>query len=92
MKGNRVLFAVIIAVAVLVVGAVLLTRVVGNAIRGASPTVEKPDNAVVVDFVYAPEFDKNLNVSTIITDFNRAFASGTNAVPGQRLRTGERPI
>lgn len=92
MKGNRVLFAVIIAVAILVVGGVLLSRLVGDAIRGASPTVEKPANAIVVDFVYAPEFDKNLNVSTIITDFNRAFASGTNPVTGQRLRTGERPI
>jgi Ca-activated chloride channel family protein len=92
MKGNRVLFGVIIVAAVLIVGAVLLTRLVGSAIRGISPTVQKPSNAIEVDFVYAPEFDKNLNVSEIITDFNRAFADGRNPVTGQNLRAGERPI
>jgi Ca-activated chloride channel family protein len=83
---------VIVVAAVLIVGAVLLTRLVGSAIRGISPTVQKPSNAIEVDFVYAPEFDKNLNVSEIITDFNRAFADGRNPVTGQNLRAGERPI
>jgi Ca-activated chloride channel family protein len=92
MKGNRVLFGVIIVGAILLVGAVLLVRGVTSAIRSASGVVEKPANAIEVDFIYAPEFDKNLNVSTIITDFNRAFAEGRNPVTGQNLRAGERPI
>jgi Ca-activated chloride channel family protein len=92
MKGNRVLFGVIIVGAILLVGAVLLVRGVTSAIRNASGVVEKPANAIEVDFIYAPEFDKNLNVSTIITDFNRAFAEGRNPVTGQNLRAGERPI
>jgi Ca-activated chloride channel family protein len=92
MKGNRVLFGVIIVGAILLVGAVLLVRGVTSAIRSASGVVEKPANAIEVDFIYAPEFDKNLNVSTIITDFNRAFAEGRNPVTGQNLRAGERPV
>lgn len=92
MKGNRVLFGVIIGLAIVVVVGVLLFRGVNSLITRASPTVEKPANAVEVSFIYAPEFDKNLNVSTIITDFNRAFAEGRNPVTGQNLRAGERPI
>lgn len=92
MKGNRVLFGIIIGLAIVIVAGVLLTRLVSSALRGASGVVEKPANAIVVPFVYAPEFDKNLNVSTIITDFNRAFAEGRNPVTGQSLRPGEQPI
>jgi Ca-activated chloride channel family protein len=92
MKNNRVVFVGIIVLAVLVLGGVLLARLVSSAIQSASPTVNKPANAIEVDFVYAPEFDKNLNVSTIITDFNRAFAEGRNPVTGQNLRPGERPV
>jgi Ca-activated chloride channel family protein len=91
-SGNRALFIGIIVLAVVVVGVVLAGRAISSAIRGASPVVEKPANAVEVEFIYAPEFDKNLNVSTIITDFNRAFADGRNPVTGQALRAGERPI
>ncbi len=92
MKRNRVLFVGIIAAAVLIVGAVLLTQFVGRAIQRGSPTVNKPSNAIEVNFVYAPEFDKNLNVSTVITDFNRAYAEGRNPVTGQGLKSGEKPI
>lgn len=92
MKGNRILFGIIVGAAILVVIIALLGRAVSNFIAGMSPTVERPANAIVVDFIYAPEFDKNLNVSTIITDFNRAFAQGRNPVTGQPLSGGERPI
>lgn len=92
MKGNRILFGMIVGAAILVVIIALLGRAVSNFIAGTSPTVERPANAIVVDFIYAPEFDKNLNVSTIITDFNRAFAQGRNPVTGQPLSGGERPI
>lgn len=90
--SNRGLFIGIIVLAVVVVGVVLAFRAITSAIRGASGVVEKPANAVVVDFIYAPEFEKNLNVSTIITDFNRAGAEGRNAVTGQPLKAGERPV
>ena len=92
MKGNRGLFVGIIALAVLIVGSVFLSRVVSSALRSISPIVEKPANAIEVDFVYAPEFDKNLNIGAIITDFNRAFVDGRNPVTGQTLKAGERPI
>ena len=92
MKGNRILFGIIVGAAVLVVIIALLGRTVSNFIASMSPTVSKPDNAIEVSFVYAPEFDKNLNVSTIITDFNRAYAQGRNPVTGQPLAAGERPI
>ncbi|MFN4293436.1 MAG: extracellular solute-binding protein [Thermoflexales bacterium] len=92
MKGNRILFGLIVGTAIIVVIAVLLGRAVSNFIAGASPTVSKPANAIEVSFIYAPEFDKNLNISAIITDFNRAFAEGRNPVTSQGLRPGERPI
>lgn len=92
MRGNRILFGMIVGAAILVVVIALLGRAVSNFIAGTSPTVERPANAIVVDFIYAPEFDKNLNVSAIIADFNRAFAQGRNPVTGQPLSGGERPI
>lgn len=92
MKSNRILFGLIVGTAIVIVVAVLLGRAVSSFISGASPTVRKPDNAIEVSFIYAPEFDKNLNVSTIITDFNRAYAQGRNPLTGQPLQSGERPI
>lgn len=92
MKSNRILFSLIVGTAIIIVVAVLLGRAVRNFIAGASPAVSKPDNAIEVSFIYAPEFDKNLNISAIIADFNRAYAQGRNPLTGQSLQPGERPI
>ncbi|MCS7055697.1 MAG: VWA domain-containing protein [Thermoflexales bacterium] len=92
MKGNRILFGLIVGAAIIFVVAVLVGRAISEFIVGTSPTVRKPDNAIEVLFIYAPEFDKNLNVSTIITDFNRIYARGRNPLTGQPLQPGERPI
>lgn len=91
MKANRAVFFLIVGLAlVFVCGALVVRGLSGLLPRSA--TLSKPANAIEVTFIYAPEFDKNLNVSTIITDFNRAYAEGRNPVTGQPLRAGERPI
>jgi len=92
MKGSRLSFVVIVGLAVFVVLAVLIGRAIGNFIADLSPTVRKPDNAIEVLFIYAPEFEKNLNVEAIISEFNRAYARGRNPLTDQPLAAGERPI
>ncbi len=96
MRGSRLSFIVIVGLAVIVV----LTVLIGRAISGfvvefiadQSPTVRKPDNAIEVTFIYAPEFEKNLNVEEIIAEFNRAYARGRDPLTGRVLAAGERPI
>ena len=96
MRGSRLSFIVIVGLAVIVV----LTVLIGRAISGfvvefiadQSPTVRKPDNAIEVTFIYAPEFEKNLNVEEIIAEFNRAYVRGRDPLTGRALATGERPI
>ncbi|MCS6773980.1 MAG: VWA domain-containing protein [Anaerolineae bacterium] len=90
MKANRVAFFLIVGIALVFVCGALIVRELSSLLRGG--TIEKPANAIEVTFIYAPEFDKNLNISTIITDFNRAYAEGRNPLTGQPLRAGERPI
>ncbi len=92
MKGSRLSFIVIVGLAVFVVLAVLIGRAIGDLIADRSPTVRKPDNAIEVLFIYAPEFEKNLNVEEIIVEFNRAYARGRNPLTDQPLAVGERPI
>lgn len=62
--------------------------------RGESPSGQLsssiPANAIQIDIVYAPESEQYLPQT--IEEFNRAYASGTNPVTGQRLADGERPI
>jgi Ca-activated chloride channel homolog len=52
--------------------------------------VTRPNNAIDVSIIYAPE--SALYLPKAIEDFNRAFASGKNPVTGQNLASGERPI
>jgi len=85
-------FILIIGLAACVVFVVLVGRAVSDFIADQSPTVRKPDNAVEVTFIYAPEFEKNLNVEEIITEFNRAYARGRDPLTGRSLAAGERPI
>ncbi len=50
----------------------------------------RPDNAIDVSIIYAPESDRYMPQT--IQEFNEAFASGRNPVTGQNLASGERPI
>jgi len=52
--------------------------------------VTRPNNAIDVSIIYAPE--AVLFLPKAIEDFNRAYASGKNPVTGQNLASGERPI
>jgi Ca-activated chloride channel family protein len=52
--------------------------------------VNRPNNAIDVSIIYAPESAQYL--PKVIEDFNSAFASGRNPVTGQNLASGERPI
>jgi Ca-activated chloride channel family protein len=90
MNRNRVLFFVIIALAVLVTLGVLASRFVNNMIQANSPTINKPDNAVVVQLIYAPE--EELYITQTISDFNRSMARGVNPLTGQELARNVAPI
>ncbi|MAS36627.1 MAG: hypothetical protein CL610_21665 [Anaerolineaceae bacterium] len=57
----------------------------------ANPSgVGRPNNAIDVSIIYAPESD--LYMPQVIADFNRASASGQNPVTGENWGSGERPI
>ncbi|MEO1645564.1 MAG: hypothetical protein AAFR67_10285, partial [Chloroflexota bacterium] len=49
-----------------------------------------PDNAIIIDIIYAPESDDYMQ--QIIPAFNESYRNGTNPVTGQSLASGERPI
>jgi Ca-activated chloride channel homolog len=53
-------------------------------------SVSRPNNAIDVSIIYAPESAQYLPQA--IDDFNRAYAEGRNPVTGERLASGERPI
>jgi Ca-activated chloride channel homolog len=57
---------------------------------GGGTAGEIPDNAIIIDIIYAPEFDAAMKI--MIPAFNEAFRTGTNPVTGQRLASGEQPI
>lgn len=52
--------------------------------------VSRPDNAIDVSIIYAPESDQYM--PQVMQDFNAAYASGRNPITGQNLASGERPI
>lgn len=49
-----------------------------------------PDNAIVIDIVYAPESDDYMQ--QFIPAFNESYRNGTNPVTGEKLQSGEKPI
>lgn len=75
---------------------ITLLIVAGCDTGGTSPQatsvggVNRPDNAIDVSIIYAPEAEQFM--PKIIGDFNRAFAEGRNPVTGQNLASGQRPI
>ncbi len=90
MNRNRILFFVIIALAVLVVGGVLISRGFNNFVNQNSPTINKPGNAIEIDLIYAPE--EELYITQTISDFNRSMSRGINPVTGNELARNELPI
>ena len=56
----------------------------------ATSNVDKPDNAVEIEIIYAPE--SRLYLPEAIENFNRSYASGTNPITGQSLGSDEQPI
>jgi Ca-activated chloride channel homolog len=90
MNRNRVLFFVIIALAIVVTLGVLASRFVNNIVTANSPTINKPDNAVVVQLIYAPE--EELYITQTISDFNRSMSRGINPLTGQELPRNQAPV
>jgi Ca-activated chloride channel homolog len=90
MQRNRAGFVIIVTLAVVVVGVVLIGRGISSFIAQNSPNISKPNNAIEVQLIYAPE--EELYITQAITDFNRAMSLGNNPVTGKALVRGERPI
>lgn len=98
MKRSGLVF--IVVVVLLILGAMFLVNTVGDVISGitsgddtiVSETggVDKPDNAIEITLVYAPEGE--LYMLDAIRDFNQSFADGTNPVTGESLDRNEQPI
>jgi len=89
-KGSRAIFGLLVGVAVLIVVVVVGLRAVGGLLDGGNANFSKPQNAVEISVVYAPELD--LYMRDVITDFNRSYAQGRNPVTGKELARGEKPI
>lgn len=79
---RKLLFFVIIGVAVL---AVVIVRAWPK-----NPNCEKPNNAVKISIVYAPEEEEYLQPA--MHDFNCQFAQGVNPLTGAQLALSEQPI
>jgi Ca-activated chloride channel family protein len=62
----------------------------GSGNGGNTAQSGKPANAVEVTIVYSPE--ENLYLPQVIQDFNRMGVEGKNAVTGQPLASGEKPV
>lgn len=71
---------------------ILLGLTACDAISGTDGTKqgEIPDNAIIIDIIYAPESDDYMQL--IIPAFNEAYRNGTNPVTGESLASGESPI
>ena len=55
-----------------------------------SSSVRKPDDAIEISIIYAPESD--LYLPEAIENFNRSYANGTNPLSGEKLGSDEKPI
>ncbi len=90
MNRQKVIFGIIVGVAVLVVAGVVCARTASNLVTSVTGEFNKPANAIDVQLIYAPEED--LYIRDVITAFNRSYAQGRHPVTGQNLGIGERPI
>jgi Ca-activated chloride channel family protein len=90
MNRNRILFFVLILLAVIIVGFVFAANTVTNFAKRASPNFSKPANAIEVSLIYAPE--EELYITEAITNFNRSMYLNENPVTSKTLERNERPI
>ena len=65
MKRQRLIFGLIVGVAVLIVAAVVCSRTAGQLLNRATGDFSKPSNAIEVSLIYAPEED--LYIRDVIT-------------------------
>jgi Ca-activated chloride channel family protein len=80
---------------IIFVGLILFLTMLACGIFGGdsdstSSQVRKPDNAVEISIIYAPE--SALYLPEAIETFNRSYADGVNPLTGERLASGEQPI
>jgi len=87
---QKVVFGLIVGMAVVIVAVVLVFRSVGNLVSTATGQFSKPANAIEVQVIYAPEME--LFMPDFITAFNRAYAQGRNPLTGQSLGANEQPV
>ncbi len=90
MNRQKVIFGLIVGMAVVIVAVVLVFRSVGNLVSTATGQFSKPANAIEVQVIYAPEME--LFMPDFITAFNRAYAQGRNPLTGQSLGANEKPV
>ena len=90
MNRQKVVFGLIVGMAVVIVAVVLVFRSVGNLVSTATGQFSKPANAIEVQVIYAPEME--LFMPDFITAFNRAYAQGRNPLTGQSLGANEQPV
>ncbi|MFQ5613006.1 MAG: extracellular solute-binding protein [Anaerolineae bacterium] len=57
---------------------------------GGSSGVRKPENAIEISIIYAPE--EELYIVDAIEEFNRSYAQGKHPLTGEKLARDERPI
>lgn len=98
LKQQRVLFIGIVALAFVLI---VIGRNIGSLLPAAPATGDDTaapapnndcvaTNAVEISLIYAPEMQVFLEPA--ITEFNCAFANGTNPLTGAKLADGEQPV
>ena len=80
----------IIFVSLILFLTMLACGIFGDDSDSTSSGVRKPDNAVEISIIYAPE--SALYLPEAIETFNRSYADGVNPLTGERLASGELPI
>ena len=80
---------------ILAVGIVLFLTLLACSLGGrdsdpSSGGVKKPDDAIEISIIYAPE--SRLYLPEAIENFNRSYANGVNPLSGEKLGSGEKPI
>jgi Ca-activated chloride channel family protein len=91
MKNTRLILIIVVLLAIVViVGFAVRAISGGGGLSIAGLGSDKPENAVDVSIVYAPESEQYLPEA--IANFNQSFKEGINPVTGQALAEDERPI
>jgi len=73
-----------------VLGLTLIACSLGGLFGSDSDGATRPDNAIEISIIYAPE--SRLYLPEAIENFNRSYANGENPLTGERLGSDEKPI